>query len=298
VIYPAVMVIMLAEQLLQEDHKTRGRRRNVRSVPRPFLKWVGGKTKLLPAFEALLPQSWGRYFEPFVGGGAMFWRNCEDEAVLNDANPDLAITYRVVKNDVDSLIEALGEHYYDKDHYYEVRARDPKTMSAPARAARMIFMNRTGFNGLYRVNKSGRFNVPFGRYKDPLICDEPNLRACSERLATTELREGDFEDAVKDAVEGDFVYFDPPYAPLSRSSNFTSYVAGGFGPEEQQRLRELLGSLDARGVNFMMSNSDAEGLADAYTSDGWNVSRVMASRSINSKASRRGKINELVIRNY
>jgi DNA adenine methylase len=259
---------------------------------------VGGKTQLLPVFEAMLPDAWGTYFEPFVGGGAMFWRNCEGAAVLNDANPDLAVAYRVVRDDVDGLIEALGEHYYDQDHYYEVRARDPEAMTPVERAARMIFMNRTGFNGLYRVNKSGRFNVPFGRYKDPLICDEPNLRACSERLAETELVEGDFETAVKDAGPGDFVYFDPPYAPLSASSSFTSYVADGFGPDEQQRLRRLLGDLDDRGVRFMLSNSDAEGIADMYRGDGWHVTRVQASRSINSKAKRRGKISEIVVRNY
>lgn len=140
--------------------------------------------------------------------------------------------------------------------------------------------------------------MPFGRYKDPLICDEPNLRACSERLADTTLVEGDFEEAVDDAVEGDFVYFDPPYAPISTSSSFTAYVAGGFGGTEQQRLRELLGKLDERGVQFMLSNSDAEGLADMYAGDGWDVTRVKASRSINSKASRRGKVSELVVRNY
>jgi len=289
---------MLAEQLQEAEEKVPQQRRAVRSLPRPFLKWVGGKTQLLPAFEAFLPSSWGRYFEPFVGGGAMFWRNSDGPSVLNDFNPDLATTYRVVRDDVEGLIEALSEHYYDKDHYYEVRALDPNEMSLAKRAARMIFMNRTGFNGLYRVNKSGRFNVPFGRYKDPLICDEPNLRACSARLQETELREGDFEEAIADAKSGDFVYFDPPYAPVSRSANFTSYTAGGFGGTEQDRLRATLADLDRRGVQFMLSNSDAEGLYDMYRDDGWNVTKVRASRSINSKASRRGKVNELVVRNY
>lgn len=277
---------------------THARRRSSRSVPRPFLKWVGGKTQLLRAFESFLPATWERYFEPFVGGGAMYWRNGEGAAVLNDFNAELATTYRVVRDEVEALIEALGEHYYDKDHYYEVRAWDTESMDDIKRAARMIFLNRTGFNGLYRVNRSGRFNVPFGRYKDPLICDESNLRACSARLKTVELRNEDFEVALADADTGDFVYLDPPYAPVSKSSNFTAYVPGGFGGDEQDRLRNTLKALDRRGVMFMLSNSDAPGLADHYERDGWRVERVYATRAVNSKASRRGKVPELVVRNY
>jgi len=262
------------------------------------VKWVGGKTQLLATLGEMLPASWGRYFEPFVGGGAMFWRNGEGDSVLNDFNAELATTYRIVRDEVDSLITALGEHYYDKDYYYEVRALEPAKMTPVQRAARMIFLNRTGFNGLYRVNRKGRFNVPFGRYSNPRICDDENLRACSERLKRTELRNEDFEVALADADTGDFVYLDPPYAPVSKSANFTTYTAGGFGDAEQRRLRRTLKALDARGVNFMLSNSAAEGLAEAYSDDGWNVDIVRASRNVNSKASRRGKVNELVVRNY
>ncbi|MCO4769040.1 MAG: DNA adenine methylase [Deltaproteobacteria bacterium] len=288
---------MLAKNLPQTSAPAR-RRRSSRAVPRPFLKWVGGKTQLLSTFESFMPDTWGRYFEPFVGGGAMYWRNGQGESVLNDFNSELATTYRVVRDEVEGLIEALAEHYYDKDYYYEVRAWDTSRMSDVKRAARMIFLNRTGFNGLYRVNRSGRFNVPFGRYTDPLICDEENLRACSKRLGETELRNEDFEVALADADDGDFVYLDPPYAPVSRSSNFTAYVAGGFGTDQQDRLRLTLKALDHRKVRFMLSNSDAPGLAELYAADGWRVDRVMASRSVNSKASRRGKVGELVVRNY
>jgi DNA adenine methylase len=224
----------------------------------------------------------------------MFWRNCEDEGVLSDANPDLAITYRVVKDDVDSLIEALGEHYYDKDHYYEVRARDPKTMSPAARAARMIFMNRTGFNGLYRVNKSGRFNVPFGRYDNPTICDAVRIRRCAEALRGVSIEHRDFLAVGDQAVAGDFVYFDPPYVPLSASSNFTSYTRNGFTLDDQVRLRDLARDLHARGVHVLLSNSSAPKVYELYDS-GFGLREVLVGRAINSKGGGRGKVAELLI---
>lgn len=288
---------MLAERLLKHDVRDPDPRPSGRPVPRPFIKWVGGKSRLLSQYESLVPSSWERYFEPFAGGAAMYWHYSEGHAVLNDLNRELVTTYRVVRDDVEALIAALRVHYYDKDYYYSVRAQDPDELTPVEQAARMIFLNRTGFNGLYRVNKSGRFNVPFGRYSNPKICDPHLLRGCSEHLKDTDLRSTDFASAVADAGEGDFVYFDPPYAPVSSTSDFTGYCAGGFDNSEQQRLRDLLVDLDARGVRFMLSNSDAPGLAQTYAKAGWDVVKVRAGRSINCNKKRRGKVPELVVRN-
>lgn len=291
---------MLAETLVEERPiVARTPRRSNRPIPRPFVKWVGGKTQLLKRYTSLVPRApWNRYYEPFVGGGAMYFHFKPERAVLNDVNGELANAYRVVRDEVSELIVALGNHVYDKDHYYAVRDQDPDHLSHVERAARTIFLNRTGFNGLYRVNKKGLFNVPFGRYTDPTICDAPNLNACSEQLAQAEFRSEDFAAACRDARRGDFVYLDPPYAPVSPTSDFTSYSAGGFGFDEQARLRDLLVRLHRRGVRFMLSNSDAPGLRSLYERAGWNVIRVRAGRAINSKTTRRGKVYELVVRNY
>ena len=290
---------MLAEKLAVEEVPTADTpRRSSRALPRPFVKWVGGKSQLLKRFASLVPRSWNRYYEPFVGGGAMYFHFKPERAVLNDVNAELANAYCVVRDEVDALIEALGVHVYDKDHYYRTREQDPDDLSAVERAARTIFLNRTGFNGLYRVNKKGLFNVPFGRYTAPTICDEPNLRACSALLAGVEFRSDDFERATRDARKGDFVYLDPPYAPVSPTSDFTAYAAGGFSFEDQMRLKDMLAKLDRRGVKFMLSNSDAAGLRALYERAGWTVDRVKAGRAINSKTSRRGKVIELVVRNY
>lgn len=290
---------MLAEKLVaQNDSPGPPLRRSSRPIPRPFMKWVGGKSQLIKRYTSLVPKSWNRYYEPFVGGGALYFHFKPEQAVLNDVNAELANAYTVVRDQVDELIDVLRTHVYDKDHYYAVRAQHPDDLPEVHRAARTIYLNRTGFNGLYRVNKKGLFNVPFGRYTNPTICDEPNLRACSVQLAETEFRTLDFERACRDARKGDFVYLDPPYAPVSPTADFTSYVAGGFGFEEQARLRDMLVKLDRRGAKFMLSNSDATGLRKLYERAGWNVIRVRAGRAINSKTSRRGKVYELVVRNY
>ncbi len=290
---------MLAQKLADADVPTaRPPRRSSRAVPRPFVKWVGGKSQLIKRYTSLMPKSWNRYFEPFVGGGAMYFHFKPERAVLNDINAELSNCYCMVRDEVDALIEALHTHVYDKDHYYRVREQNPDDLPAVDRAARTIFLNRTGFNGLYRVNKKGLFNVPFGRYTDPTICDEPNLKACSTLLAGVEFRNGDFERATRDARKGDFVYLDPPYAPVSPTSDFTAYAAGGFTFEDQMRLKGMLAKLDRRGAQFMLSNSDAPGLKALYEDAGWNVKKVLARRAINSKTSARGKVFELVVRNY
>jgi DNA adenine methylase len=264
--------------------------------PRPFLKWAGGKSQLLSQFAPLFPASYGRYFEPFVGGCAVFFHLGPRSATLSDVNAELIDCYQAVKDDVEAVIAALGAHVYERDHFYRVRQIDPKTLSLPERAARTIYLNKTGFNGLYRVNSKGRFNVPFGRYEKPRFCDPKNLRACAGALKTAALGVDDFAGVLKKAKKRDFVYFDPPYVPVSETSDFTAYIPGGFGWAEQERLAEVFDELDRRGVNVMLSNSDVPRLRELYGR--YRVERVEAARSINSKATGRGKIAEIVVRNY
>jgi DNA adenine methylase len=253
---------------------------------------------LLAHIASHLPDEINRYYEPFIGGGACFFRFAPPTATLGDANPELVHCWTMVRDRPDELIEALRVHVYEKDYYYSVRAIQPGDLPPIERAARTVFLNRTGFNGLYRVNKSGGFNVPFGRYTNPLICDETNIRACSEFLQETDLRCGDFETAVKDAGEGDFVYFDPPYIPVSATANFTDYRPGGFGRTEHDRLAATFERLAQRGVKVVLSNSDAPGVRGLYEglkAPNLQVHVVRAGRSINSKATRRGKVNELLV---
>ncbi|WP_437639552.1 DNA adenine methylase [Sorangium sp. So ce854] len=265
-------------------------------MPRPFLKWAGGKGQLLRQFQPLLPASFRRYFEPFVGGAALFFCLQPKRAALTDVNAELIDCYRAVRDRVEEVIAALGSHEYDEAHYYSVRDLDPKALSLPERAARTIFLNRTGFNGLYRVNSAGRFNVPFGRYVNPSICNPPQLRACSAALQGVELEVRDFERVLDHAGEGDFVYLDPPYSPVSSTANFTSYSAGGFSFRDQERLAALFAALDERGVKVMLSNSDVPEIPPLYKR--FKIDRVAALRSINAKSDARGRVGEIVIRNY
>ncbi len=264
--------------------------------PHPFLKWVGGKGRLLEQFGSLLPPTFDRYFEPFFGGGALFFSLAPRSAVLSDVNAELVDCYRAVRDEVDDVIAALGAHRYEKAHFYEVRALDPRSLTLSERAARTIFLNRSGFNGLYRVNRQGRFNVPFGRYTNPTLCDASNLRACSRALEGVELRCGDFAAAVVTAKRGDFVYFDPPYVPVSTTANFTHYAAGRFDWAEQERLAKLFADLSRRGVLVMLSNADTAEVRDLF--DGFRLDRVAASRSVNSNPEKRGKVGEVVVRNF
>jgi DNA adenine methylase len=263
---------------------------------RPFLKWAGGKRQLLPAIRKATPRAYVRYLEPFVGGGAVFFDLSPARAILSDANAELINCYEVVRGRVDDLIATLRGHVYDKDHFYRVRAIAPESLDEVARAARTIYLNKTGFNGLYRVNKSGIFNVPFGRFKNPNICDEPTLRACSARLAGVSLRCRPFEAVLSEAEAGDFVYFDPPYVPLSRTSNFTAYHDLKFVLEDQERLACAFETLSARGTWVMLSNSDVEWVRARYAR--FNVRDVFAPRSVNSVVSARGLVRELLVTNY
>jgi DNA adenine methylase len=265
-------------------------------IPRPFLKWVGGKGQLLLELRRSYPARCGRYHEPFIGGGAVFFDLEPDDAIISDANEELISCYRVVQNDVEALIVALQEHVYEKEHYYAVRELDPAALDPVERAARTIYLNRAGFNGLYRVNSAGKFNVPFGRYKNPLICDADNLRGCAGALSGIEIRERSFEGVLDVARRGDFVYFDPPYIPVSDTAYFTAYQKHGFGMTNQEKLAQVFEELAGRGVKVMLSNSDVPWIHERYAR--FAVRVVKANRFVNSNSRRRGPVGEVVVTSY
>ena len=293
-------------QLSQKNSTLDDIRKIVEDKPKPFVKWVGGKRQLLKQFrelnlyppECFNPES-NTYFEPFVGGGAVFFDLLPKHAELSDTNRELVITYNVIKDNVDGLIKSLKKHIYNKEYYLGVRAQDINELSDIEIASRFIFLNRTGFNGMYRVNKSGQFNVPFGRYKNPLICDENNLRKVSEALQGITITHRDYKDVLELAKIGDFIYFDPPYYPLNPTSSFTAYTAKGFFEKEQIELRDTFVKLHERGCFVMLSNSDTPFINELYSGlEGVSVNKIIAGRAINSKGSKRGKINEVLITNY
>jgi DNA adenine methylase len=284
-----------------KDRPRAPRRQQTRPVPRPVLKWAGGKGQLLHELVARLPRPFKGYHEPFVGGGALFFELFRSErlqrATLTDVNPALVDVYLAVRDQLDEVIALLLERKNDEDEYYKVRAWDPAELSLPERAARVIYMNKTGYNGLYRENSKGKFNVPFGRYVNPNICDEPNLRAASSALAGVEIAVRDFRDVLTHAASGDLVYFDPPYLPRSETSSFTAYAKGGFGLSDQYALRDVARALVEAGVHVLLSNSDTETIHDMYREfKGFEIDVVQATRAINSKASGRGKIGEVIVR--
>lgn len=270
--------------------------------PRPFLKWAGGKTQLVDRLLQRSPIEFNVYHEPFLGSGALFFRLYREHkiryAVLSDINPDLIDTFLAVRDCVHEVIEFLSHYPHSKEFYYTIRGKDPGELSLPERAARMIYLNKTGYNGLYRVNKHGKFNVPFGRYKSPKYLDEENLRAVSEALKNVEILCTSFETVKERATPGDWVYFDPPYAPLSQTSNFTSYHANGFGVTDQERLRDVCSILSKNKVYVMVSNSDTDTIWSLYNLPSFTIESVLAKRAINCNGSKRGEITELVITNY
>lgn len=250
---------------------------------------------LLPPGASLM-----RHVEPFIGGGAMFFSRQPERALLCDINPDLIGTYNAVRNEVENVIRELQSlaRAHNPESYYRVRDRyneQDRSITA-TRAAMFIYLNKTCFNGLHRVNRKGEFNVPAGRYDDPRILDADGLRACSARLNKAELRCQGFEALLESARPGDFVYFDPPYEPVSTTANFTSYAQSGFGREEQVRLRDVYRELDRRGCRLMLSNSDVPFIRDIYAS--YNIDVVAAPRAVNCNAKNRGKVTEVVVRNY
>ncbi|MBC7265329.1 MAG: DNA adenine methylase [Chloroflexi bacterium] len=262
----------------------------------PFVKWAGGKTQLLIPYAPLFPPTFNRYYEPFLGGGAVFFFLQPPNSFLSDTNEELINAYWVVRDWVEPLIESLRRHVNDRDYYYFIRAQDPAKMTHIERASRLIFLNKTCYNGLYRVNRDGRFNVPFGRYRNPKICDEEGLRAASMALQGTHLRVADFADAVADAQAGDFVYLDPPYHPLNSTSSFTSYAMDDFKESDQRRLAEVYRELDRRGCLLMLSNSYTPLILDLYR--GFRIEIVEARRAISSVGHKRGPVREVVVLNY
>jgi len=269
----------------------------------PFLKWAGGKGQLLRQYEAFFPDKFNNYLEPFVGGGAVFFHlystgrlNNGKRIILIDSNDELVNCYRVIKENVERLIGFLNNSKFKNIEkiYYKIRKQEPA--DKVERAARTIYLNKTCFNGLYRVNSRGKFNVPFGKYKNPMICNADNLRAVSIALKNVEILCDDFTACLEFAKRGDFVYFDPPYQPLNKTSSFTSYTKEPFNGDNQKRLAELYYKLDKRGCKIMLSNSDTRFIAKLYS--GFKIKKVLAKRAINCKASGRGEINELVILNY
>ena len=278
---------------------------------RPFVKWAGGKTKLLPALVERLPESFVAYHEPFVGGGALFWHLAElrklrkGRVALADTCTTLVKTWRVIRDDVDALVKRLARYPAPtEERFYELRGIDPNTIADVTDAAAwLIYTNKTCYNGLYRVNSSGVFNAPWGRWEQygrtPTVLDEPNLRACSEvlRRLRVAINQRTFEDVVHYAQPGDLVYMDPPYLPKSETADFTGYTADGFGLEEHKRLRDVARQLKENGVHILLSNSDVPHVRELYeTWSGFQVDVVTASRSVNSDPAKRGGVREIVVR--
>jgi DNA adenine methylase len=271
--------------------------------PRPFLKWAGGKGRLIPQYSQYFPKGFSTYYEPFLGGGAIFFHLSPQRSMLMDINPELVNVYCCVRDRVEELIRHLSEHRdrHCEAYYYQVRAATPPLTGdfrpSIERAARLIYLNKTCFNGLYRENSKGQFNVPIGRYKNPGIFEPDVLRMASQSLQSAKIKVLPFESVLQYAHSSqDFIYFDPPYFPISRTSSFTAYNRYAFTQEDQIRLRDTFAELARRGVKVMLSNSDCPFIRDLYRD--YHIHTILAARAINSNANRRGKISELLITSY
>ena len=264
-------------------------------MPIPFVKWAGGKRQALKFLLSNLPSTFERYHEPFVGGGALFFALTPPQASLSDSNGELIATYQAVKEDVEGLIERLSQHPNEKEHFLKIRNQNPLILDLIDRAARFIYLNKTCYNGLYRVNKKNEFNVPFGGYKNPKICNEGALRAASKALQDTELTSTYFHKTLDKINKDDFVYLDPPYFPVSDTS-FVDYSKKGFLLKDHETLATFCEALTKKGVKFAQSNADVEWVRLKYSE--YRILETSGSRSINSKADGRGKVNELLIVNY
>ncbi|SHF21339.1 DNA adenine methylase [Tissierella praeacuta DSM 18095] len=269
----------------------------------PVVKWVGGKRQLLPEIEKYIPNKISTYYEPFLGGGAVFFHLQRKKAVVNDINEELINLYKVIKDNVDELIDDLQKHENTSDYFYDIRELDRDRekydkLTDIEKASRIHYLNKTCFNGLFRVNQQGEFNAPFGKYKNPDFVNAITLKAVSNYFnkANITFKCGDFEEAVKGIRRGSFVYFDPPYDPVSDSSNFTGYDKGGFDRDEQIRLKKLCDKLNDRGVKFLLSNSATNFIKELYKD--YRIEIVQAKRSINSKGDMRGEVDEVLVRNY
>lgn len=269
----------------------------------PVVKWVGGKRQLLDEITPLLPQRITSYCEPFLGGGAVLFSIQPSKAIVNDLNGDLITVYNVIREDVDALIQSLQQHENTSEYFYAIRDLDRnkeayQAMSDVERASRTIYLNKTCFNGLFRVNSAGEFNTPFGHYKNPNIVNEPVLRAVSKYFNSSSISfyNEDFAQTLSRIRKGAFVYLDPPYDPVSDTASFTGYNKGGFDRNEQVRLKECCDKLTKRGIKFLLSNSATDFIKDLYRE--YDVKIVKAKRAINSDASKRGAIEEVIVRNY
>ncbi len=276
-------------------------------TPKPFVKWAGGKRQLIPILHQNLPKSFGTYYEPFLGGGALLFHILTDKngqkCSISDLNSDLVLAYTTIRDRIDALISSLKSHEknYQKDsksYYYSVRESNPR--NEVEKTSRLIFLNRTCFNGLYRVNSKGKFNVPLGKYTNPNIVNEENLRAVCNILQTNRIsiKCMDFESVLRDAKKGDLVYFDPPYQPVSSTANFTSYTTKDFTYDDLTRLAELCLKLDSKECHVLLSNSDSKDVSDIFAKKPWKINRIEANRSINSNSKKRTGHFELLIKNY
>ncbi len=275
------------------------------ALVQPFLKWAGGKRQLLPAIKEYLPAKYTEYYEPFIGAGAVLFSLQPKKSIINDTNSELVNCYQVIKHQSEELLKLCQQHkeYNSKEYYYQLREQDRQSdfdkLLPLERAARIIYLNKTCFNGLFRVNSSGQFNVPYGKYKNPTIADPTVIKAISNYLnqAWVSILNGDFEQAVATAKKGAFIYFDPPYHPLNDTSSFTGYSMNGFGEEQQTRLRDLCNDLSDKGCQILVSNSATPLIKSLYDDPRYEVVEVKATRAINAVSSKRGKINEVLIYN-
>ncbi|MDH3361671.1 MAG: DNA adenine methylase [Nitrosopumilus sp.] len=276
-------------------------------IPKPFVKWAGGKRQLIPILNKNLPKTFGTYYEPFLGGGALLFHMLTErnrqKCSISDLNSDLVLSYITIRDRIDDLITSLRNHEknYQKDsksYYYFVRESNPR--SEIEKTSRLLFLNRTCFNGLYRVNSKGKFNVPLGKYSNPNILNKDNLYSVSNILQSSRISIQccDFEAVLRDVKKGDLVYFDPPYHPISDTSNFTSYTNKDFTYDDLNRLADLCMKLDSKGCKVLLSNSNSNEVVDMFSTKPWTIAKIRANRSINSNSKKRTGHFELLIKNY
>lgn len=279
----------------------------ISSSPKPFVKWAGGKRQLLPEIEKHIPKKFSSYFEPFLGGGALLFHLLSENKNLkghvSDLNSDLVLSYVTIREHLDALLKSLQKHsdnYFSdsQNYYYSVRESNPK--SQIEKVSRLLFLNRTCFNGLYRVNSKGKFNVPLGRYSNPNIVQEENLRSVNQFLNQNKIsiKCQDFSSTIEKAKKGDFVYFDPPYQPVSKTANFTSYTNSSFHFSDFKRLAKISNQLSKKGVNVLLSNSSSKQVLEMFAGKNWEIIKIEANRAINSNSNKRTGHFELLIKNY
>ena len=267
--------------------RTRTKNLQIDLLNKPFLKWAGGKTQLIPEILKYSPTKFNKYIEPFIGGGALFFNLRHEKSIIADLNEELIISYERVKNNVHEVISILETYNNNEEFFYKIRGTKPSTLSECERAARLIYLNKTCFNGLYRVNQQGQFNVPIGSSLNRLICDEHTIRSASKILKNITIQESDFETSVRNAKSGDFIYLDPPYYPISINSDFTRYTKEKFYQEDQIRLKKEIDRLSKIGCKIMLSNSDCDFIKNLYKE--YKIRKVYSGRTLNCKKDQRGK---------